>query len=80
MCQMMLLEPAYQDKFRVRRPTRKRIKNKQPYIDQPPLVEWGGWHLIAGGKDPESKALWTEMTELHKLPQDGSTPEIPTNV
>ena len=55
-------------------------KNGQDYVERPPLVEWGGWHLIAGGKDRESRALWKKITKLHEMPQEGPPSEVPINV
>jgi hypothetical protein len=77
---MKFIDTSLQDKFRVRRPCRTRRKNGQDYVERPPLVEWGGWHLIAGGKDRESRALWKKITKLHEMPQEGPPPEVPINV
>ena len=78
---MKLIEPPLQDKFRVRRPCRTRRKHGQDYVERPPLVEWGGWHLIAGGKDRESRDLWKKITKLStKMLQEGPPPEVPINV
>ena len=40
----------------------------QDHVERPPLVGWGGWHLVAGGKDRGSGDLWKKIAKLSTKP------------